>query len=309
VARDARLKPETARFLLVRALLADALEVRLAQQSGSDGYSDRDAPSAAPGGGFLGSGVLGMSVLGMSVLLAPVLFGCGGGARSEPGAGAGTDVAQVLSAADPNPGGRPAADDVSPGPISAPRPPQSVPEDVSVQLTGDTFPIGSSRGLVAGALYLANSPLGTTIELSEATGRLCVRGELDVVPAADYANYWGSELGLLLVSNPAAEAPPAEALDTPGFAFRLEGALPSQLRFRVGAAGEIPVFSQYCQQLPLNTGTRIEVPLGALTYECWLSGGRPFPDASGATLLSWQMPANEATADAFDFCIEDIRAL
>ena len=40
-----------------------------------------------------------------------------------------------------------------------------------------------------------------------------------------------------------------------------------------------------------------------------LPHGLPFPDAAGATLVTWQIPANESTAGAFDFCIDDIRAL
>jgi hypothetical protein len=51
------------------------------------------------------------------------------------------------------------------------------------------------------------------------------------------------------------------------------------------------------------------MPRAALTYECWVSGGNAFPGASGATRISWQIPANEFTTGAFDFCIDDIWAL
>jgi hypothetical protein len=302
-------------------LLVARSEVPVAQQSRGDSYWIRLAQSAVPVCDVLGSGaggaralggsVLGGTVLIAGVLIAGVLMGCGGGARSEAAAASGTDDVGELSAADPLPDTPVStdSDEAATEPISTPNLPPPAPEDVSVQLTGELFPIGSSQGLVSGALYLVNSPLGTSIELTEATGRLCVRGELDVVPGGDYASYWGSEVGLVLVSNAAAEAPAAEALDTPGFAFRLEGALPLQLRFRVGAAGEVPLVSQYCQEVPRATGTSIEVPLEALTHECWLFGGKPFPSASGATLISWQMPANEMAADGFDFCIEDLRTL
>jgi hypothetical protein len=180
---------------------------------------------------------------------------------------------------------------------------------VAARLSARSIPLEWSQGGVGPSIFVEKSPLGTTFELVETSGRICVRGVVIPVPSGDYPNYWGGEVGVGLVSNLTEPGPPAEALSALGFAFRLEGKLPALLRFRVGAAGEIPLFSQYCQHVPLDTGSRIEVALAELTYECWNGGGQPFPDAAGATLLSWQVPANESSAGEFDFCIEDIQAL
>jgi hypothetical protein len=167
-----------------------------------------------------------------------------------------------------------------------------------------------SGGDIDAALFLAQSPLGTALELVEASERICVGGEIAPVPDGDYANYWGGEVGLVLASSPPTDvAPPGDGLDTPGFGFRLEGTLPPQLRLRAGATGEVPVYSQYCQEVAQSVGANIEMALGSLTFECWSNGGAPYPGASSATLVSWQIPANAEFGAHFDFCIEDIHAL
>lgn len=136
-----------------------------------------------------------------------------------------------------------------------------------------------------------------------------MRGQQAPVPNGDYPNYWGAEVGFVLVSSLTEATPPAEAINTRGFAFTLQGALPALIRFRVGSAGEVPLYSQYCQHVDMNTGVRIEVPLDSLTYECWNGDGEAFPANAGATLMAWQIPANESTSGSFDFCIEDIQTL
>jgi hypothetical protein len=110
-------------------------------------------------------------------------------------------------------------------------------------------------------------------------------------------------------SSPEDVAAPGDGLETHGFAFRLSGELPPQLRLRVGAAGEVPLTSEYCQNVPMSAGTHVEVALQSLTFECWGLAGAPYPGNARATLVSWQIPANEGVASQFDFCIEDIRAL
>lgn len=264
---------------------------------------------------------------GLARLLAlagAVAIGCGGNASPEVAAD-GADEGSVrqqasgsesaapgaVSGADPAPAAPLQDVPILDGPLPAPaQAPASAPESNPVQLTTETVRLGVDGADVDATLFLAQSPLGTTLELVEASDRICVRGELAPVPDGDYANYWGGEVGLLLASSPPTDvAPPGDGLDTPGFAFQLQGALPPQLRFRAGAAGEVAVYSQYCQQVVGGLGSNIEIALQSLTFECWSSGGAPYPGASSATLISWQIPAGPELGAAFDFCIEDIHAL
>ncbi len=240
-------------------------------------------------------------LLSVLALAGWVSTGCGGRSTSEPEpvSGEPDDGSSLFDAIS-------APDSKHPRDIAPPvRPPAN-----SERAGGETIRVvGSDGSDVVGAFYMEKSPLGTTLSIVEASDRICVRGQQVPVPQGDYPNYWGAEVGLALVSSLTSEASAAEALSVAGFAFRFEGALPAIVRFRVGAAGEVPLYSQYCQHVPLRTGARIEITLEELIYECWNQGGRPFPDASGATLLAWQIPANEATSGTFDFCIDAIEAL
>jgi len=189
------------------------------------------------------------------------------------------------------------------GPASLP------PEASGVEVTTDVVQLASAAGTTRARLFTARSPM-TTLEVIEAGERLCVRGQLLPVPDGDYANYWGAEVGLILGSGAPTDVAPAGAgLAAAGFGFRLEGDLPPQLRLRVGAAGEVPANSQYCQNVDVAQPGEREVSLASLTFECWAVDGAPFPGAASATLVSWQIPASEATGDPFDFCVEDIHAL
>jgi hypothetical protein len=281
--------------LLARTLLERKAEVEMAQRAMED----------AVGGAGIGK------VLALAGALA---IGCGGNASPDDGADDSTRQAASgsesaapggVSGADPAPAAPPPAiliiDEPAPAPAPASNP---------VQLTTDTVRLGVNGGEVDATLFLARSPQGTTLELIETGERICVRGELAPVPGGDFANYWGGEVGLVLASSPPTDvAPPGDGLDTPGFGFRLEGTLPPQLRLRVGAAGEVPVYSQYCQDVVASVGSSIEIALESLTFECWVYGGARYPGASSATLVSWQIPALPEIAGPFDFCIEDIHAL
>jgi len=260
--------------------------------------------------------------IGTAIALAGVLaLGCGGNSAPDRDAADGVDEAGEAAAVpgpapDPASGAEPASPATLPvseleGSGVGDRPSPSDPPAVDpVQLSSETVRVAAEGGSVDATLFLARSPLGTQLELTETGERICVRGELGTVPGDDYPNYWGGEVGLLLTSSPATDmALPGEGVSTPGFGFRLEGELPAQLRLRVGAAGEVPLFSQYCQNVIDGAGTSIEVALESLTFECWLNGGAPYPEAASATLVSWQLPAGAEVASTFDFCIEDIRAL
>jgi hypothetical protein len=257
-------------------------------------------------------------------LAGAVAIGCGGNASPEVAAegadegsvrqeesGSESAAPGVVSAADPAPAAPLQDDAVLDGPAPGPaRAADPAPGSNPVQLTTETVRLGVNGADVDATLFLAQSPLGTTLELVEASDRICVRGELAPVPDGDYANYWGGEVGLLLASSPPTDvAPPDDGLDAPGFGFLLEGALPPQLRFRAGAAGEVAVYSQYCQEVVAGVGSNIEIALESLTFECWSSGGARYPGASSATLISWQIPAGPELGAAFDFCIEDIHTL
>lgn len=281
-------------------LLEHEVEVAMAQQAMAD----------AVGGARIGK------VLALAGALA---VGCGGDASPDDGADEGSTRQEASGSESAAPGGVSGADPAPAAPLQAiliidgPAPgPAPAPDPAAnpVQLTTDTVRLGVNGGEVDATLFLARSPEGTTLELIETGERICVRGELTPVPGGDFANYWGGEVGLLLASSPPMDvAPPGDGLDTPGFGFRLEGTLPPQLRLRVGAAGEVPVYSQYCQDVVASVGSSIEVALESLTFECWVYGGARYPGASSATLVSWQIPALPEIAGPFDFCIEDIHAL
>jgi hypothetical protein len=266
--------------------------------------------------------VSGRSSLVQVFALAGVMaMGCGG--NSAPGASAedGSDesgssqqyVGDEVSGVEPA-----ATNPAAPSPTRVGAPPSDPsldgvrldPQPTEVQLTSDAVRVGAGGGVLSSPLFIARSPLGTTLEVIEASERICVRGGLEAVPDGDYANYWGGEVGLVLGTSPPTDvAPPTDGLATLGFTFRLSGALPPQLRLRVGAAGEVPLTSQYCQNVATDTGASVEIPLQSLTFECWGLNGAPYPGTANATLVSWQIPANPEAGSQFDFCIEDIRAL
>lgn len=253
--------------------------------------------------------------------LATALSACGGnsaaGGSPDERADETSELGQQPAGNEPAPGIEPPGPSPAQprGAIGAPAEPAAdgvplPPQETIVQLTSETARVGAGDEVTTHPLFVARSPLGTQLELVEASERICVRGELALVPNADYANFWGGEVGLILGSSPATDvAPPGEGLATPGFSFRLAGELPPQLRLRVAASGEAPLTSQYCQTVPANTDASIEMALQSLSFECWLPDGAQFPADASATLVSWQIPANEGAASAFDFCIEDIRAL
>jgi hypothetical protein len=258
--------------------------------------------------------------IGKVLALAGALaLGCGGDASPDEAADEGSTRQAASGSESAAPGGVSGADPApavplqdilivdgpAPGPAPAPDPASN-----PVQLTTDTVRLGMNGGEVDATLFLARSPQGTTLELIETGERICVRGGLAPVPDGDYPNYWGGEVGLLLASTPPTDvAPPGAGLETAGFGFRLDGALPPQLRLRVGAAGEVAIYSQYCQDVVASLGSNIEIALESLTFECWVSGGARYPGASSATLVSWQIPANQEVGASFDFCIDDIHAL
>lgn len=252
--------------------------------------------------------------------------GCGGNADAEPAADdvderggatpqptSGDDVSAEQPAGAvtlPGPGADPAPSSGDPELPLRDMPPAPAPQPTPVQLTSDVVRVPTSGGDIEATLFLAHSPKGTVLELVEVSERVCVRGSLAPVPGNDYPNYWGGEVGLISSSSsPTDVAPGSAGLAALGFAFRLEGELPRQLRFRAGAAGEVPLTSQYCQDVAPDVGSSIEISLDALTSECWLEGGAPYPSPASATLVSWQIPASVELASTFDFCIEDIRAL
>jgi hypothetical protein len=257
-------------------------------------------------------------LLRLVALASLAALGCGGsGARAplddaadqagsdtgENAAGPGIEPAPATPAAPTAEGIGAGPDELAPGTPTSPLP-------TEVQLTSDSVQVGDGEGLLAKPLFIARSPLGTRLELLEASDRICVRGALTAVPDGDYTNYWGGEVGLILGASPASDvAPPDDGLRARGFSFRLVGEAPLQLRLRVAAAGEVPLTSQYCQDVPTNGGASIEVELQSLTFECWGSAGAAYPAQASATLVSWQIPAAPEQASSFDFCIEEIRAI
>lgn len=253
-------------------------------------------------------------VAGLLLALAPtgtVLGGCGGHAATEPSDDSSSAMGNEALA-----GAEPAAGILPPAPIDdGSAPSQHVPpsepahDELPSELIGQAIRVSPSEPGSEASLFVEVSPLGTSLEVREARERICVQGEVGVVPNGDYANYWGGEVGLALVADPTTAASDTEALHARGFAFALTGVLPPELRLRVGASGEVPLYSQYCEHVPLRTGEPIRLDLRELTYECWNADGQPFPAAAGATLVSWQIPANEWSSGSFDFCIADILAL
>lgn len=255
-------------------------------------------------------------------VVALLMAGCGGSSGSGAREGGAEAPAREQQNASEPAGIEPAAETPALNTPAAPLPgaidtapdglaPEATPLPTEVQVTNDSVQLGASAGLPASPLFVARSPLGTTLEVVEANERICLRGGLSAVPDGDYPNYWGGEVGLVLGSSPPEDVAAAgEGVQASAFSFRLSGALlPQQLRLRVAAAGEVPLTSQYCENVPTDTLGTVEVALQSLTFECWAFDGAPYPGNASATLLSWQLPANSETASQFDFCIEDIRAV
>lgn len=147
---------------------------------------------------------------------------------------------------------------------------------------------------------------------------ICVSGSVGPIAALpggdfDYANYWGSIVGLNLSSDPETGALGAWSSETPsgralGFTFTLLGpSVPFDAPLRFSAqdtAGNL-----YCVESLQPGAGRHTVLFSNLTRECWIPNGIALPSSPSLSSLQWVVNSNTAAAQPYDFCIAELAVL
>jgi hypothetical protein len=208
--------------------------------------------------------------------------------------------------------------------------------DATATPTSLPFTIADAAYGIQGSSFLDRSAQGNTFEVVPgAPGELCVRGNLETVPAAtNYSTHWGVDFGFNLnqattpvgggdadagadAGTPAAGALPPLAWLPPagviGFSFVVTGPTINLIRFRVRPFGLDPTLeaSIYCKTIPAAvSGQPTDVLFSEVTQQCWNPGTPQAPTAAGFDRISWNLPADVGVPPRpFDFCIKDIKPI
>jgi hypothetical protein len=189
-----------------------------------------------------------------------------------------------------------------------------------LQIVGGVIsPESNPHGIHASLLSIV-SPLGTQLEVTEDTGRVCVRGSTEPVIDSDFANRWGGLWGFAFVtSDPASEpdAGPPPLLAQPwdldggrvaGLAFTVSGPSVPPLRLQALPAGADPNLDNFCINLAPVPGVPQQVPFRALDRNCWEGIDSPMPTESLQNVF-WMIPADVGLGHVFDVCVGDVRPL
>jgi hypothetical protein len=175
----------------------------------------------------------------------------------------------------------------------------------------------SNRFGIRGSLFTFMDMVGSTItpicnsvgapcfQTLNGTGPICVSGVSEAVPTpADYATYFGSELGLILNQG---SPYPASTNGVTGYSFEVTNAAAGfALRLEVVLASDPS--SIYCTYF--NAGLNV-FRYSNLTMNCWLPGGLPltamqFDDVKE---IHWHVPSVLGVDAPFDFCINKLTPL
>jgi hypothetical protein len=214
--------------------------------------------------------------------------------------------------------------------------------------TGEVpYAIGDNAYGIRGGAFRARSMLGNTITVGTTPGEICISGNLEEVPAGNYGQYWGVEIGFNLNQGPVGEAltapptsavtadagidagidaidagaaPPAEVAqpwlpsEVRGFSFVIEGPTINLIRFKALPAGFDPSLesSVFCKTIMATSGAEQTALFGEMTQYCWNPESTALlPTGAGLANISWQLPADVAPAGArpFDWCLRDLRPI
>jgi len=261
------------------------------------------------------------------------------GCTSEKSSGAGTGGAQAAgsggSAATAGSGGR--ASGGSGGMAGSTGGAPLLRGDVLefVPGTGEVpYAIGDNPYGIRGGGFLARSPLGNTITIGDEPGEICIQGNLEEVPDANYSQYWGVEIGFNLNqtapddgaggaggADGAAGAGGSDGTDVAepwlpgsviGFSFVIEGPTINLIRFKALPSGYDPALeaSVFCKSVTATSGEANDALFTQMIQYCWNATGTPLPIAAGLANISWQLPADVAVgARPFDWCLKELRPI
>ncbi len=203
------------------------------------------------------------------------------------------------------------------------------------------YALGENPYGLHGGAFLARSALGNTITIGDAEGEVCVTGNLEEVPNADYSEYWGVEIGFNLnQTSPDDGAAGAAGADgaagaggadgaggeggsggdiaepwmpgsVVGFSFVIEGPTIDLIRFKALPSGYDPALesSVFCKTVMATSGEANDVPFAQMIQYCWNATGTLLPLAAGLANISWQLPADVGVTRPFDCCVKELRPL
>jgi hypothetical protein len=206
---------------------------------------------------------------------------------------------------------------------------------------------------ISGGVILAQSTMQVPAVRAHRAGALCMSGTTATVLNDDYTTYWGAELSMdLLLGPPEGAAPvvadagadagtvpferkPFPLGDIVGFSYVVTGngvagaGIPAsnEFRFKALPVGSDPALDTYCSEPTVTSGAVTNVPLSAVTWQCWQTGNVSLAEdpiniiaTAGATLtqrpnprqlqtISWQVASTITAPIEFDLCISDIKPL
>lgn len=208
------------------------------------------------------------------------------------------------------------------------------------------YAIGDNPYGIVGGAFLARSDFGNTISIDDTPGEICISGNLEEVPAGNYGQYWGVEIGFNLNqvtpgspapdpfdagpfdAGPDAAAPSSDAdaaASTPdiaepwqpgrviGFSYVIEGPSINLVRFKALPDGFDPALesSVFCKTVEATSGVAEASLFTEMTQYCWSPNNPPLPTSAGLDNISWQLPADVAPAGQrpFDWCLKQLRPI
>jgi hypothetical protein len=139
------------------------------------------------------------------------------------------------------------------------------------------------------------------------TGSLCVQGFIDAVLNGDFSTQWGALMGLSFVSELGNASWDRDAGRVQGFAFTVEGPAIPPLRFDARPVTARPE-DTHCHILGSPSGGRLAARFDELDLSCWEGIDNPLGPGD-LTSFGWQLPSDELSSHAFDFCVSDIRPI
>ncbi|HKO95297.1 MAG TPA: hypothetical protein VJU61_29275 [Polyangiaceae bacterium] len=189
-----------------------------------------------------------------------------------------------------------------------PPPDPGVPGDPLTIVDG-TIALDSNPHGIEATLFTAVSPQGSSIQVTNDTGSVCVQGTLDVVENGDFGNQWGALFAFAFTEQGSVAAPwDLDGGNVVGFSFTVSGPLLPPLRFGALPGSADPNVDNFCTTLPVFSEGTFEVPFSSITRDCWQTGGEVLAPSDLQTII-WTLPADPTLAHPYDFCVSNVRPL
>jgi len=195
-------------------------------------------------------------------------------------------------------------DEVGGGP-----PPDPGVRGEALQIVDGSIALDSNPYGIEASLFTAVSPLSSSIEVTNDTGAVCVRGTLDAVVNDDFANQWGALFAFAFTREGSLAVPwDKDGGNVVGFSFTVSGPMVPPLRFGALPGAADPNIDNFCNVLPPFAGGTFDVPFSTITRDCWAPGGEVLSGPDLQTII-WTLPADPGLTHPYDFCVSDVRPL